>query len=496
MNPVPSGHGRMNHKFCTGLSVPECLPVQNCISTCMIGVTRMALHRENGKEQPYIPAGPFKIRIPFIHYRWEISECLQAILMCATCLGAIPVLQELLGVPYEVAWSMVIINGFFYNLHSLLGDPVVPGWITPAIPLVTAFLTLTEQGPERVQTMIALQLVVGLIFLFMGITGLASKIIGAIPSAIKAGILLGAGFSAIMGEFKDGGRAGLYPVTVLVGSIFAYFLLFSLLFKKMKSKNKLWYMVGNFGMLPAVIVAVIVGPLSGELPAPNLVLGSIIKIPDFALIWNTLSPFAIGFPSIGKIISTIPTAIAVYIIAFGDFVSSEQLIRSAEEVRTDEKIDFNANRSNIISAIRNIVQAFICPYPSLCGPLWAAVTAAVSERYKDGRKAMDSIFSGVGTFRWSTFICVSLVPVASFVQPILPAALSLTLIVQGFVCCQIGLSMIHTDSERGLAGVMAAVLAIKGASWGLAVGVILYVLIYGHFKSVEVPEKALNAQTE
>lgn len=311
----------------------------------------MALHRENGKEQPFIPAGPFKIRIPFIHYRWEISECLQAILMCATCLGAIPVLQELLGVPYEVAWSMVIINGFFYNLHSLLGDPVVPGWITPAIPLVTAFLTLTEQGPERVQTMIALQLVVGLIFLFMGITGLASRIIGAIPNAIKSGILLGAGFSAIMGEFKAGGRAGLYPVTVLVGSIFAYFLLFSLLFKKMKAKNKLWYMVGNFGMLPAVIVAVIVGPLSGELPAPNLVLGSIIKIPDFAIIWNTLSPFAIGFPSIGKIISVIPTAIAVYIIAFGDFVSSEQLIRSAEEVRTDEHIDFNANRSNIISAI-------------------------------------------------------------------------------------------------------------------------------------------------
>lgn len=61
--------------------------------------------------------------------------------------------------------------------------------------------------------MIALQLVVGLIFLFMGITGLASRIIGAIPNAIKSGILLGAGFSAIMGEFKAGGRAGLYPVT-------------------------------------------------------------------------------------------------------------------------------------------------------------------------------------------------------------------------------------------------------------------------------------------
>lgn len=453
----------------------------------------MALQREYGKEQPYIPAGIFKIRLPFIHYRWELSECLQAILMCATCLGAIPVLEEVLGVPYEVAWSMVIINGFFYSLHSLLGDPVVPGWITPAIPLVTAFLTLSEQGVERTQSLIALQLMVGFIFLFMGVTGLASKIIGAIPNAIKAGVLVGAGFSAIMGEFKDGGRAGLYPATVLIGSIVAYFLLFSILFKKMKSKNKLWYMVGNFGMLPAIIIAIIIGPLSGELPAPQLVLGSIIKIPEFGEIWRTLSPFSIGFPSIGKFIAAIPTAISVYIIAFGDFVSSEQLLRTADEVRQDEKIDFNANRSNIISAIRNIVQAIICPYPSLCGPLWAAVTAAVAERYKDGRESMDSIFSGVGTFRWMTFICVALVPVASFVQPILPAALSLTLIVQGFVCCQIGLSMIHTDSERGLAGVMAAVLAIKGAAWGLAIGIILYILINGNFKNPEIEEKTISA---
>ncbi len=453
----------------------------------------MALHRKDGEEQPYIPAGIFKIRLPFIHYRWELSECLQAILMCATCLGAIPVLEEVLGVPYEVAWSMVIINGFFYNMHALLGDPVVPGWITPAIPMVTAFLTLSEQGPDRTQTMIALQLVVSFIFLFMGITGLANKIIGAIPNAIKAGILVGAGFSAISGEFSAGGRAGLYPVTVLIGSIVAYFLLFSVMFKKMKANSKLWHMVGNFGMLPAIIIAVIIGPLTGELPAPNLVLGSIIKIPDFAAIWNTLSPFSIGFPSIAKFISVIPTAIAVYIIAFGDFVSSEQLITTADAIRTDEKIDFNPGRSNIISGLRNLIQAFICPYPELCGPLWAAVTAAVSERYKEGRKSMDSIFSGVGTFRWMTFICVALVPVASFVQPILPAALSLTLIVQGFVCCQIGMNMIRSDSERGLAGVMGAVLCIKGASWGLAVGIILYILIFGNFKNPEENKEAVNA---
>lgn len=28
------------------------------------------IKREHGKEQPYWPLGPFKIRLPFIHYRW------------------------------------------------------------------------------------------------------------------------------------------------------------------------------------------------------------------------------------------------------------------------------------------------------------------------------------------------------------------------------------------------------------------------------------------
>ena len=93
-------------------------------------------YRKYGEEQPYWKAGIFKIRLPFVHYKWSVPEMVQAVFMCATCLGAIPVLQEVLGVSYGVALSMVIINGFFYNLHVLLGDPVVPGWITPAIPII------------------------------------------------------------------------------------------------------------------------------------------------------------------------------------------------------------------------------------------------------------------------------------------------------------------------------------------------------------------------
>ncbi len=211
---------------------------------------------------------------------------------------------------------------------------------------------------------------------------------------------------------------------------------------------------------------------------PNFVLGSIIKIPDFAGIIHALSPFgSTGFPGIGVFIASIPTAISIYIIAFGDFVSSNALIGEAGASRPDEKIDFNANRSNLISGLRNIVQAVICPYVPMCGPLWAAVTASVAERYKNGRESMDSIFSGVGTFRWMTFLCVALVPIASFVEPILPAALSLTLLVQGYVCGRIAAEEMKTPQDRGIACAMAAILYVKGSAWGLAAGVILYLLL-------------------
>ena len=180
--------------------------------------------RKYGEEQPCMKLGPFRVRLPFIHYKFEISEGIQAILMCATCLGAIPMLTEGLGIPFELARSMVIINGLLYNLHALLGDPVVPGWITPSIPLTMAYLTRFEIGPGRIQALIALQLLVAFIFLFMGISGLAGKLMKVIPVSIKAGILLGAGFAAIIGEFATGkGRFNLYPFSIAIGALLSFF---------------------------------------------------------------------------------------------------------------------------------------------------------------------------------------------------------------------------------------------------------------------------------
>ncbi|RXZ70872.1 hypothetical protein EPT53_02595 [Fusobacterium necrophorum] len=447
--------------------------------------------RELGSEQPSWKLGVFRVRLPFVHYRFESSEALQAILMCATCLGAIPILTSVLGIPFELAWSMVIINGLLYNTHALLGDPVVPGWITPSIPLTIAYLTQFEMGPVRIQALIALQLLVAFTFLFMGITGLAGKLMRIVPDSIKSGILLGAGFAAIIGEFAvEKGRFNLYPFSIAIGTLLSYFLLFSERFKEMRKNHALVNLFGKYGMLPAIFASIIIAPLCKELPFPNIEVGSFIKIPEFSNILRQVSVFGVGFPNIDLFVKAIPMAIMVYIIAFGDFVTSGALLKEADRVRTDEKIDFNSNRSNLISGIRNLIQGILIPYVPLCGPLWAAVSAAVFERYKEGREGMDSVYSGVGTFRWMTFICVSIVPIVSLVQPTLPVALSLTLLVQGFVCTRLAMTICKDHIDMGIAGVMAAVIAVKGAAWGLGVGMILFLLL------VRIKERKIELMEE
>ena len=438
--------------------------------------------RKFGEEQPYTKLGPFKLRLPFVHYKFEVSEGIQAILMCATCLGAIPMLTEGLGIPFELAWSMVIINGLLYNLHALLGDPVVPGWITPSIPLTMAYLTRFEIGPGRIQALIALQLLVAFIFLFMGITGLAGKLMKVIPVSIKGGILLGAGFAAIIGEFAVGkGRFNLYPFSIAIGALLSFFLLFSQRFKNYRKKYKFINMLGKYGMLPAILVSIIVAPLCKELPFPDIKIGTFIKIPEFANILKEVSVFGIGFPSADLFVKAIPMSIMVYIIAFGDFVTSGALLGEADRIRKDEVIEFNSNRSNLISGIRNLIEGLFTPYIPLCGPLWAAVSAAVFERYKEGRESMDSVYSGIGTFRLITFISVAIIPIVSLVQPTLPVALSLTLLVQGYVCTRLAMTLCRRPIDMGIAGVMASVIAIKGAAWGLGVGIVLVFLLLDKF---------------
>ncbi|MFW6409938.1 MAG: hypothetical protein ACOCZR_02740 [Halanaerobiales bacterium] len=442
--------------------------------------------RDFGEEQPYFSAGIFKIRLPFIHYRWEWPEVFQGLLLSATCLGAIPILTGEIGLSFELALTMVILNGLLYNLHALLGDPVVPGWITPAIPLVLGFLGDYTMGPERIKALIALQLLLGIFFIVMAATGFAGKLIRWIPDSVKGGILLGAGLAAVTGEIESGGRFMQFPMTIMVGGIISYYILFSSKYKAIKSRYDFLAILGKYGMVPGILAALFFGGIFGELPAPDIQWQ--IFVPQVDKVITEVSPFGIGFPGMDMFLAALPMMLVVYIIAFGDFITSKGLIEEADEERQDEDIDFNPDRSNYISGIRNIIQSVTIPYPTLCGPLWAAVTAAVSERYKEGRKHMDSFFGGVGTFRWATFIAVGIYPLVTFLEPVLPVALSLTLLVQGFVCTRIAMNYTITNEQKGIAGVMGAVLAVKGAAWGLGIGLLLHFLVGTGEEKIEKKE--------
>ena len=72
-------------------------------------------------------------------------------------------------------------------------------------------------GQERIQAMIALQMLVGLVFIFMGITKLADKFVHAVPDSIKGGILLAAPITVIGGQIGEGGNMHKFPIAIIAG---------------------------------------------------------------------------------------------------------------------------------------------------------------------------------------------------------------------------------------------------------------------------------------
>lgn len=435
----------------------------------------MSMKREYGKEQPHIPAGPLKIRIPLIHYRFEIADYVQGLLMCAVCLSAIPMLQEYLGMPFEVALAVVVLNGFLYCLHVFLGDPVVPGWVTPAIPLLMLYVSGFEMGPERVQALIAFELSLGIIAIILGITGLGKKIISLVPNAMQAGLILGSGFAAVMVIFKEGQRFDTFPISITVCIGIAFYLLFSNHFKSIAKRNIVTRTLSNLGILPIILLAVVLAPLVGEAEWPVIEWG--ISAPAFGTLFREWTFLGVGFPPIHMFISGLPMVFSAYVILFGDMIQSQALLEDAGKARPDEKIDYNPNRSHIVFGLRNAIMAIFGPDITMCGPLWAAMQVVVCERYKHGPKAMESINSGAGWFRFGTLTGYFLLPIITLVKPVLGVALASTMLIQGYVSVRVGVMKAKTFNDLGIAGVMGAVLATRGAAWGLAVGIVLCLLV-------------------
>ena len=435
----------------------------------------MRVKREYGKEQPYIPAGPFKIRLPFVHLGFEKLDFYQGLLLCAVCLGAIPMLQEYLGMPFDVAMTVVVLNGFLYFLHIFLGDPIIPGWITPAIPIVMLYVSQYPAGTERVYALIAFQFSLGLLAIFLGITGLGKKVTSIVPNAMKSGVIIGAGIAAVNSVMQKGGRFEKYPISIIICMGIGFYFLFSSHFKSKKNLNKFTRLLADMGSLPIIILAIILGPLVGEVTMSHIEWGiTTLAVKELINEWTI---FGLGLPPLKMFIDGLPVVISCYIILFGDMIQAQSLLEDASKERHDEIIDYNANRSHLIFGLRNILMSIFGPNIALCGPLAAAMQVVLCERYKNGRETMDSIHGGAVSYRYGTTLGYFLLPIVTLVKPILGIALAATMLIQGYVSVRVGVMKSKTSNDLGIAGIMAAVIAIRGAAWGLLAGILLCLFI-------------------
>lgn len=439
--------------------------------------------RKNGEEQPYISLGLFKLRLPFIHWEWEFPEMIQAMVVFVTGAAAVAYLEDLFGLSFEVALSIVVVHEALYLVNNLLGDPLIGGWITPAVPLICIYL-LQNSGADRIWALLSLELNLAILFIVLGFTGLAGKLVDLCPRSLKAGILVGSSFAACLGKYgfmplKDGG-AGFWanPISFSIGVLLALFLIFSYGFGKLRftSNLKIVKLLTKAGFVPALLIAGVVGMAVGEISLPTLDFSRIIFNPIPGLQWVSehFSLLGVGLPPLHIYVTSIPMAIACYLIAFGDIVSGTAIIKEARAYRQDEKVDMNTNRTHVCCGIRNLVECLFSPTCTMSGPIWSAMNITVNERYKSGQNNMYSIFGGACTFNATKVICCLIVPFMALVKPFLFLAMEMTWMIQAFGCFYVGLNMCRTNVERGVAGLTGGAIAVcPNPSVGLMIGVVL-----------------------
>lgn len=449
--------------------------------------------REFGEVQPGIRWGPFTLRIPFYHFRFEGSEAVQGFLVAgATGLALIPILEGQFAIAYEVALCVVIVQSLLIaNAPTLFGDPYCHGWITPAIPLVLATIaatyaalagTLSEsQAILYVTHMItALTLLCALIFLVGGVTGLGRLIVERVPVPLKAGIIFGAAVSSFAHEL-DPEISYLYraPITCVCAVSICLVLMYSQPIVYFRQRYGWVAALAGLGLIPGFVTAMVVGKLTGELKWESFQMG--IERPPFDAMWNQLSPFAIGFPTLDMFVEMAPLAVVVYIIGFGDVVTGNELLHEAHKVRPDEAIDINPTRIHLNCGIRNAIQALVAgPFPVSHGPLWTGVQVVVTERYKQGRQAMDSIYGGISAYYfWGLPLLLFLKPITGLLYPTLPVALSLTILLTGFACGYLAMKLPRNNVERGVAMTTGMILAFYGAWQALVIGLAMTVVMCG-----------------
>jgi hypothetical protein len=177
----------------------------------------------------------------------------------------------------------------------------------------------------------------------------------------------------------------------------------------------------------------------------------------------------------------VPLALAAYVIGFGYIITGTAIVNDAAAHRPDEVIPIDERRTHLSVGLRNLGVAVTGgAFFPLQGPIWTGATVVVAERYRRGRQAMDSLFGGIFSYYFfgiPFFFFVA--PLIELFRPALDIALSLTLILTGFACAYVALSMPIGRIERGLAVLIGIVIMYFSTLIGLALGFVLTAALLG-----------------
>lgn len=428
--------------------------------------------------------GPFTARIPFIHIKFRGAEFFQGLVIAgATAFAAVPIAMGL-GLTFEEGVALSFIAGTLIGAGPIFfGEPMAPGWVTPAVPIVIAAFAAKGQfngvyDPEVFKLMAAMCIEFTLLLFIMGITGWGKKLIQIIPNGLKAGIILGAALAAFYQVFiTDIDKLMIQPISMIVAISLCVITTFSDPFKKLALNNNFFKKVGSLGLLPGFVIAGIVAFLLNEVTF-SIEWG--FKIPEVVSLFNRTSPLAIGFPSLNMYLEAMPLVIIAYTLLFGDLITATEVLNDAQVKRPDEPLDVNVDRSHLSIAFRNFIGLLINPFFPTQGALWTGVHVVIVERWKKGFKEMPSIFDGLGSYYLMAipFLYFTL-PIITLMKPLMQMALTLTLILTGFACSYVAMAIPKKNSEMASALLIAIFITFFSAWVGLLIGIILSIFVVG-----------------
>ncbi|MBB6519871.1 hypothetical protein [Pseudoteredinibacter isoporae] len=452
----------------------------------------MSNERERATQQPGFHWLGFTARIPILHTRVCWPEFFQGILVAAaTALALVPLLTHYFGLSFEEAIAMSFLHSFLISASWMIfGEPYASGWLTPALPFVlTLLLSDSFSTPvERLQMMTAISLDFALLLAVLGVSGLGAKLIKIMPEVLKGAVILGASIAAFIKVFDLQAADNIFnthPFSASVAIGLSLLLAFSAPLHRLAGRYPMLARLVALGLLPGFILGAIVGALMGELQFD-------IEMGFFSLpmmdMFNKVSPFAIGWPSLDMFIQGIPLALIGYILFFGDLLTGKEVLAMVEKDREDEPLNFNDSRTHISVAIRNAISALIAPFFPTQGILWTGIHVVIAQRWQQGRQVMGSLFDGISSYYMLGLPFIFfLAPVVTGIKPMMPIALAVTLALTGFACAYVAMAKASNNAERGCMLLSAMCLALMDPWLGLILAVLMSVFLVD-FKAADKEE--------